>query len=91
MTAFKDKLKALQPLLDRIIYERRESSNAAFAAQMSIRQLMLLNKSKQIFASDSDKVCSFLDALEVEEDDGSTDILYFIVFAAKYIDSTEVK
>jgi hypothetical protein len=85
-----EKLKLLLPLLDRIIYEKQEASSAAITAQESIQQLMLLSKSKHMFSTDSDRVSTFLKTFADEDKETRSEILYFITFSIKYIDSSQV-
>lgn len=91
--ALKDKFKLLVPLFDRLHYEAREVNKSAAASEQTTRHLLYLNKSKRLFAEESERAGEFFKRIsrEYEEDKSSgSDIVYFLNFCIKYIESIDV-
>jgi hypothetical protein len=87
----RDKFKKLIPLFDRLNYECGEVNKSAAASEQTTRHLLYLNKSKRLYAEDSQRAGEFLKAFcnEYQEDKGG--IVHFMHFCIKYIESSEVK
>ena len=85
-----DKLKLLTPLFDRLQYECGEVIKAVDASEKTIKQLLYLNKSNQLHTDESERVGLFLNGISKEMQMNEADLVYYLNFCIRYIESIEV-